>query len=135
MKTALTATNTIAGPVARFLLVAVISITAFSAAPNANAQQQSGCYFGKDHLGYPAKVHVSVEHYGDWFEVAGMIYSSGADRVYKFKADGHSGAGRLYERHEYESGALYISVQDLTETAFALEVESYGVFHFRRGRC
>lgn len=119
----------------RFLVMVVILGAAWLIASNAIAQQQSGCFHGKDHLGYPAKVYVSVERYGDWYEVSGMIYSSGEDRVYRFKADGHSGAGRLFERHEYESGALYISVRELTEDAFALEVESYGVFYFRRTRC
>ena len=101
----------------------------------AAGQKRSGCYLGKDHFGSSAKVFVTVERYGDWFEVAGQIRSTGAGRIYRFKADGHSGAGRLYTQHEFESGAVYINVLDLTETTFVLQVESYGVFHFQRARC
>ena len=135
MKTTVAAMNAIMLCAVRILLVVVILVLAFAVGPNATAQQQSGCFVGKDHFGHPAKVYISVERYGEWYEVAGNIYSSGANRVYKFKADGQSGAGRLYEGHEYESGALYISVQKLTETDFVLQVESYGVFYFRRARC
>ena len=117
------------------LLVVVTLGSVVAASTKAGAQQQTGCFIGKDHFGYPAKVKIQVEHYGDWYEIAGQIYSSGANRIYNFKADGHSGAGRLFEGYEDEAGALYISVQALTETNFALEVESYGVFNFRRTRC
>lgn len=135
METTISTMNAIMLRSVRILAVVVIVGATFAVAPNATAQQQSGCFVGKDHLGYPSKVYVSVERYNNWYEVAGQIYSSGANRVYKFKADGHSGAGRLYEGHEYESGALYISVQKLTESNFVLQVESYGVFYFRRARC
>lgn len=135
MKTTVTAMNVIVHRAIRTWLVIVILGAAIAADPKAAAQQRSGCFVGKDHLGYPAKARVSVERYGDWYQITGQIYSSGANRVYRFNADGHSGAGRLYERHEYESGAIHISVQDLTETDFVLQVESYGVFHFRRTRC
>ena len=101
----------------------------------AAAGQWSACFIGKDTLGHPAKAFVSAERYGEYFEITGQIYSSGYGRVYKFSADGHSGAGRLYQRHEYESGAIYITVLNLTETDFVIEVESYGVLRYRRGRC
>ncbi len=135
MQTTVTNINTNLPCALRNWLVAVIMGVAIAICPFAMAYQQSGCYVGKDHHGYPAKAYVSVERYGDWFEIAGQIYSSGENRVYRFKADGHSGAGRLFQGHEYESGALYISVQSLTETNFVLQVESYGVFYFRRARC
>ena len=135
MKKVVPVLNVIVPRTMRILLAVVIIGAEIAAGPKATAQQQSGCFIGKDYLGYPAKVYVSVEHYGDWYEIAGQIYSSGANRVYKFKADAHSGAGRLYEGHEYEAGALYISVQELTENKFVLQVESYGVFYFRRTRC
>ncbi len=112
-----------------------VTIVSVAFAVGALAQQQSGCFAGRDHLGAPAKVYVSVERYGDWFEIAGQIYSSGANQIYNFKADGNSGAGRLFGGHEYEAGALYISVQNLTEAEFVLQVESYGVFRFRRSQC
>ncbi|TDJ72389.1 MAG: hypothetical protein E2O38_04870 [Proteobacteria bacterium] len=113
------------------IAVTIVALTA----QTVFAQQQSGCFAGSDHLGSPAKVFVSVERYGDWFQISGQIYSSGANSIYNFTADGHSGAGRLYQRHEYESGALYVQVQNLTETDFVLGVESHGVFHFRRASC
>jgi len=99
----------------------------------AQAQQQSGCFAGPDQFGKPAKVFLAVERWGDWFQITGEIY--GANRVYRFGADGHSGAGRLYERHEYEAGAASINVTTLTASEFVLEVEGYGVFHFKRTGC
>lgn len=134
MKTAAAALKSIVHRAICTLFVIVILGAAIAASPEAAAQQRSGCFAAKDHLGYPAKVFVKVERYRDWFEITGQIHSTGAGRIYRFKADGYSGKGRLYERHEYESGAVYIDVQ-LTETDFVLQVESYGVFHFRRVRC
>lgn len=135
MQTTAAAMNALVSRTIRIWLVIVIFGAAIAAGSKAIAQQQNGCFIGKDHLGYPAKAYVSVEHYGDWYEIAGQIYSSGANRVYRFKADGHSGAGRLYGGHEYEAGALYISLQKLTDSDFVLQVESYGIFYFRRTRC
>lgn len=134
MKIALVAMKPILHRFMRVLFAVVLGAVA-ATGQEALAQQQSGCFIGRDHLGHPAKAVVSVERIRDWFQITGQIYSSGENRVYKFSADGHSGAGRLYQRHEYESGALYIDVVNLTETEFVLEVESHGVFLFRRGRC
>ena len=107
------------------------------AVPNSNAlaQQQSGCFAGQDYLGYPAKAFVNVERYGDWFQIYGQIYSSGTNTMYRFSVDGHSGAGRLYQRHEYESGAVYMDILNLTENEFVFELESYGRFLFERTQC
>jgi hypothetical protein len=116
------------------LFAAFLSATV-ATSPKAAAQQQSGCFAGPDQFGKPAKVFLAVERWGDWFQITGQIYSSGANRLYRFGADGHSGAGRLYERHEYEAGAAYINVRTLTERDFVLEVEGYGTFHFRRASC
>lgn len=116
------------------LLAAFLSAAA-SISHEAQAQQQSGCFAGPNQFGKPAKVFLAVERWGDWFQINGQIYSSGANRLYRFGADGHSGAGRLYERHEYEAGAAYINVRTLTESDFVLEVEGYGVFHFKRTSC
>ncbi len=102
---------------------------------DAFAQQQSGCFAGRDYLGYPAKAFVNVERYGDWFQIHGQIYSSGTNTAYRFSVDGHSGAGRLYQRHEYESGAIYMDILNLTETEFLFELESYGKFLFKRTQC
>lgn len=135
MQTTAPTMNALVSRTTRIWLVVIILGAAIAAGPKAIAQQQSGCFIGKDHLGYPAKVYISVERYEDWYEIAGQIYSSGANRVYRFKADGHSGAGRLYGGHEYEAGALYINVQELTESDFVLQVETYGIFYFRRARC
>lgn len=117
------------------LFLAAVLIVALAAAPAAIAQQRSGCFVGRDHLGQPAQVFLQVERYGDWFEISGQLHSGGTGRVHAFKADGHSGAGRLYTRHEYEAGALYIQVLELTETDFIVRVEGTGVFHFHRRPC
>jgi hypothetical protein len=116
-------------------LFAVLLGAAIATSHEGWAQQQSGCFERPDQFGQPAKVFLAVERWGDWFQITGQIYSSGANRLYRFGADGHSGAGRLYERHEYEAGAAYINVRTLTESDFVLEVEGYGVFHFKRTGC
>lgn len=100
----------------------------------ADAQQWSACFAGRDHLGQPTHVVVLVERYNDWFEIAGQITSSSVGRL-RFKADGHSGAGRMFSGHEHEAGGVYIDVLDLNDAAFVLEVEGYGVFRFQRSRC
>lgn len=99
------------------------------------AQQKSGCFMGRDSLGQPAKAWVHVERYGDWFEIYGQIYSSGENQTYRFKVDGHSGAGRLFQRHEFEGGAVYMDILNLSEQEFVFQVEGYGRFRFRRTPC
>lgn len=101
----------------------------------AAAQQQSGCFSGRDHLGYPALVFVTAERYGDYFEIYGQVRSSGTGQVYRFKADGHSGAGRVFSRHEYESGATFIRILELNQSVFVLQVDGYGVFRYQRSQC
>ncbi len=117
----------------RMLLALLVTVTL--TAPLATSAQQRGCFVGVDQLGQPAGVILQVERFGDWFEISGQIHSTGTGQTYQFKADGHSGAGRLYSRHEYEAGAVYIQVLELTETDFILEVEGYGVFRFQRRPC
>jgi len=118
-----------------FRMLLALLVAATLTAPLAASAQQRGCFVGVDQLGQPAGVILQVEHFGDWFEISGQIHSTGTGQTYRFKADGHSGAGRLYSRHEYEAGAVYIQVRELTETDFILEIEGYGVFRFRRQPC
>jgi hypothetical protein len=118
---------------ADLMSVAVLALAAIVPVPAA-AQQWSACFAGQDYAGAPTQIAVFAERYNDWFEISGQIYSTSIGRM-RFKADGHSGAGRLFSGHEYESGALYIQVRDLNESVFVLEVEGYGVFRFRRANC
>jgi hypothetical protein len=111
----------------------VLAVVALASAPGA-AQQWSGCFVGQDYTGAPTQIAVFAERYNDWFEIGGQIHSASIGLL-RFKADGHSGAGRLFSGHEYEAGALYIHVIDLNENVFVLEVEGYGVFQFRRANC
>ncbi len=99
------------------------------------AEQWSGCYAGSDLVGGQAFAAVGAERYNNWFEIMGQIQSTGMGRVYNFKADGHSGAGRLYVGHEYESGAVYVQIRDLSDRQFVLEVEGHGVLQLRRTNC
>ncbi len=112
-----------------------IVLTFFGVTAPVYSQQWSGCYLGRDHLGHAAWASVSAERYGAWFEIFGHIQSGGTGQAYRFKADGHSGAGRLYSRHEYEAGAVYINVLDLSQSDFVLQVEGFGTFRFRRSPC
>ncbi len=112
-----------------FLCVSISSIEP------ALAQQQSGCFTGKDLDGYTVNAFVSVEQYGDWFQIYGQIYSAAENILYKFSADGHSGAGRMYQNHEYEAGAMYIDISNLTEQGFELNIDSYGSVSLQRTEC
>jgi len=118
-----------------YLKVMVIMVIMLCVMGNAFAQQQSGCFAGRDHFGSPAKAMVNLERYGDWFQITGQIHSSGTNTLYQFSVDGHSGSGRLYQRHEYESDAVYMDIISLTEQVFVFEIEGYGRFVFRRVRC
>ncbi len=118
---------------ANLMAVAVLALAAIAPVPAA-AQQWRACFAGQDYTGAPTQIAVFAERYNDWFEIGGQIYSTSIGRM-QFKADGHSGAGRLFSGHEHESGALYVRVLDLNENVFVLEVEGYGVFRFRRANC
>ena len=127
MRHALVRRTLIALPLAVLLAAAGI--------PDARAQQWQACYVGGDLAGGRAFAAVTAERYGDWFEVRGRIRSTARGRVYSFKADGHSGAGRMFARHEYESGAVYVRIRDLSESRFVMEVQGHGVQHLRRTKC
>jgi hypothetical protein len=122
--------NSTRGFRADLMAVAVLALAAIAPVP-ATAQQWSACFAGQDYTGAPTQIAVFAERYNDWFEIGGQMNIG----LMRFKADGHSGAGRLFSGHEYESGALYIQVLDLNENLFVLEVEGYGVSQFRRANC
>jgi hypothetical protein len=117
-------------PTAKAVILLLLLLPACAA-----AQQQSGCFSGRDHFGFPARVYLTAEQYGDWFEIYGQIHSTGSGQTYQFKADGHSGAGRVFTGHEYEAGAAYIQILDLNPSTFVLRVDGYGVFRYQRSQC
>jgi hypothetical protein len=99
------------------------------------AEERSGCFAGSDLQGGTATAYVIAEWFGEYFEIYGNIYSTSFGQTYRFKADGHSGAGRLFVNYEYESGARYIWVRSLTEANFFLDVENYGQLVLNRIPC
>lgn len=99
------------------------------------AEERSGCFAGADLLGGVATAYVTAEWYANYFEIFGNINSTSLGQTYRFKADGHSGAGRIFINHEYESGAMYMWVRDLSEARFILEVEGYGLLSLSRAQC
>lgn len=100
----------------------------------AQAQQQQGCFVGRDHTGGSAALWLSTERYGDYYGILGALRSVTVGTM-RIKADGWSGAGRMFRGHEYESGALYIQISDYTGSSLVLWVEGYGRFPFRKTRC
>ena len=120
--------------VARVLVAA--ALFAFLLAPGTlRAEQRHGCFAGDDLAGGQALATVVVEQFDDWFQITGQIRSTGLGQMYRFSADGHSGAGRLIQRHEYEAGATYVQIRDLSERQLIMEVEGYGVLHLRQVGC
>ena len=122
------------GGSSKLLASAVLMVLAWPQSQSL-AEQWSGCYVGSDLVGGQAFAAVGAERYNNWFEIMGRIQSTGMGRVYNFKADGHSGAGRLYVGHEYESGAVYVQIKDLSDRQFVLEVEGHGVLQLSRTSC
>lgn len=98
------------------------------------AEQAQGCFVGRDYTGGTAVLQLVAERYGDYYEVFGTVRSNAVGMM-RVKADGWSGAGRMFRGHEYEGGALYIQISDYTGSSLVLSVEGYGSFRFRRTRC
>jgi hypothetical protein len=113
--------------------IAVIVFGWLAIAP-AEAQRQHGCFVGRGHTGQPTYLRLVAERYRNSYEIYGTI-SSAAIGTMRIKADGWSGAGRLFSRHEFEGGALQIRITNYTGTGLSLWVERYGTFGFRRTRC
>jgi hypothetical protein len=118
-----------------FRLTLSLLIAAAAAWPNlARAQQQQACYVGQDYQGGQAILRLVSERYGDSYEIYG-VFQSAAVGTMQLKADGWSGAGRMFQSHEYESGAIYIQISDYTGSSFVLAVEDYGRFPFQQTNC
>lgn len=117
------------------LVASTALVASLAGMSDVRSEQWSACFSGSDLAGGQAFAAVGAERYGDWFEIMGWIQSTGMGRAYNFKADGHSGAGRLYVGHEYESGAVYIQIRALSDGQFVMEVEGHGVLQLRRTNC
>jgi hypothetical protein len=98
------------------------------------AQTQHGCFSGRDATGQPAFIALTAERYGDYFEIYGQITTT-ANGVFQLKADGWSGAGRMFRRYEDEAGSLYISITDYNGSSLMLHVEGFGSFPFQAASC
>jgi hypothetical protein len=103
-------------------------------AGGAAAQQWAGCFAGADATGAPARLALQAERYGDYFEIYGSVASPSIG-VMQIKADGWSGAGRMFRNHEGEGGAVYIHILDYTGAGLVLRVEGWGDFPFRAVGC
>ncbi len=117
----------------RLLRFTLVFLIAAFAGP-ARAQQAQACYLGEDYQGGPAILRLVSERIGDSFEIYG-VFQSAAVGTMQLKADGWSGAGRMFRSHEYESGAIYIQISDYTGAGLVLGVEGYGRFPFRQTAC
>ncbi|MBK6512382.1 MAG: hypothetical protein IPG06_24995 [Haliea sp.] len=117
----------------RVLIIFIIVGLGLGALPVA-AQTQQGCFSGLDATGQPAWIALTAERYGDYFEIYGQIKTT-ANGVFQLKADGWSGAGRMFRRYEGEADALYISITDYTGSSLMLHVEGFGSFPFQAVAC
>jgi hypothetical protein len=98
------------------------------------AEERTGCFAGQDQQGASARMALRSERYGEYFEISGNVSSPNIG-VVSIKADGWSGAGRMFVNHEYESGALYIRITEYSEAGFVLVVDGYGRFPFHPVAC
>ncbi|MEE8370915.1 MAG: hypothetical protein V3R73_02130 [Sphingomonadales bacterium] len=113
-------------------LAALMLVTGWTGA--AEAQQQQACYIGRDQNGAQMILRLVSERYGDYYEIYGQLISQSFGTM-QVKADGWSGAGRMFRGQEGEAGALYIQISDYTGTALVLGVEGYGRFPFQQTGC
>ncbi len=116
-----------------WLKLALLTV-AMIGAGDAAAQQSQGCFVGRDFQGAPAQMVLRAERYGDSFEVFGRISSANIGAM-QIKADGWSGAGRMFRRHEYEGDAIYIRISDYSASGLVLHVDGFGSFPFRGVAC
>lgn len=114
-------------------LVVALALAALGASAAA-AQQWSGCFAGADANGAPAHLALQAERYGEYFEVWGTVASASVG-VLRLKADGWSGAGRMFRNHEGEAGATYIELLDFTGAGLVLRIDGWGDFPFRAAPC
>ena len=98
------------------------------------AQPAESCFVGQDQFGAPVRMLLQVERYGDYFEVFGRLQSQNIGTM-QLKADGWSGAGRMFRNHEYEGGAVFIEISNYTGSSLVLNVDGYGSFQFRAAPC
>ena len=115
-----------------FSLAALVLMTGW--AGFAQGQQEQGCFVGRDHTGGSAMLWLAAERYGNYYEIFGTIRSAAVGTL-RLKADGWSGAGRMFRGHEDESGALFIQISNYTGSSLHLSIEGYGSFPFQRTRC
>jgi hypothetical protein len=115
--------------------VGLVILIAVNTPVDVEAEQRSACFAGSDLQGGLTTAYVIAEWFGEYFEIYGNIHSTSLGQTYRFKADGHSGAGRLFVNYEYESGSRYIGVRSLTEANFILDVENYGQLVLNRTPC
>ena len=121
----------------QILRVVVVAgmLAVFTVAARAQTQQMTGCFVGDDLSGGQAHAEVTAERIGDWAQIVGQIRSTGLGQVYRFTVDGHSGAGRVFISHEYEAGAAYMQIRDLSETRLIMEIDGYGTLRLARTGC
>ncbi|MEE8370774.1 MAG: hypothetical protein V3R73_01415 [Sphingomonadales bacterium] len=113
-------------------LAALMLVTGWSGV--AEAQQQAACYIGRDQNGAQMILRLVSERYGDYYEIFGQLISASVGTM-QLKADGWSGAGRMFRSHEGEAGALYVQISDYTGATLVLGIEGYGRFPFQQTGC
>lgn len=116
-----------------FLTGAMLVFTALLSRSIA-AETAQGCFAGTDATGQPARMFLIAERYGQYYEVFGQLVTISFGTL-RIKADGWSGAGRLFRNHEGEADALYIRISEYSGTSLVLSVEGYGRFPFRAVPC
>jgi hypothetical protein len=118
----------------KYIAINLLLVITFFLPLKALAETAEGCFAGSDASGQPARIQLTAERYGDYYEVYGQIATTSFG-AFRIKADGWSGAGRMYRRHEGEAGAVYIRINNFTGSSFQLDVEGYGRFPFRAVIC
>lgn len=118
----------------RTLFVLVTLAVASMLSTSLAAETVQGCFAGRDASGQPARMFLTAERYGDYYEVFGQIATTSSG-TFRIKADGWSGVGRMFRNHEGEAAAIYIKISDYSGSRLVLHVDGYGRFPFQAVPC
>ncbi|MGF1446625.1 MAG: hypothetical protein ACFBRM_10550 [Pikeienuella sp.] len=91
------------------------------------------CFVGQDAGGGAVRMALEEFRARHFWEYTGRVSSTTAG-VWQIKADGHSGAGRIFKRHEYDNTARFIQLTRRGE-GVSLAVEGWGTVILGPTRC
>lgn len=116
------------------LRAALFASTLFAAFPAAGVESGPFCFQSTDALGGVSDTALYFAQSASFFEIFGRIGSENFGKA-NIKVEGYSGAGKIYKEHEYESGAIFVAMSQLTGSSFQLKIGDYGTYVYTAVPC